>query len=75
MPRKYLKGTTIHSLDSLYYLLKAGRWVFYKERPKHPGFIRNMTFQVISQGIEAKAFNVAKENKPLNIGVIIDQGT
>ena len=62
MPRKYLRGAIIYSLDELYYQLKAGRWVFYKGRPKHPGFIKNMTFQTVSQGIEARVFNLAKEN-------------
>ena len=65
MARKYRKGHTIYSLDELYYHLEAGRWVFFRERPVHPGFIDHMTFGTVCSGINANLFHKAERNANL----------
>ena len=61
MAKKYKKGETIHMLDLLFGELTAGRWVYYRDRPLHPGFIQNMTFNTVLGGLRAGNFAIAKE--------------
>jgi len=44
---KYRKGPIIFGLDELVGYLKAGRWVYLRDKPKHPCFIISMTLRTI----------------------------
>jgi len=54
--KKYRKGYIIWDESDLAREIRMGNWIYFKGRPKHPGFIANMTFQVIMGGINAKQF-------------------
>ena len=53
MPRhnKYRKGSTITNWTELALNLQQNRWVYWGNRPKHPGWLRSMHFQVLDQAI------------------------
>ena len=50
---KYRKGFVIYRLDELWEMLDNGQWVYWRDRPKHPGFIMSMPFRVLAKAIEA----------------------
>lgn len=56
MPKKYHKGATINLLTLLAMELEAGRWIYYKGRPLHPGFILHMTLSTVLGGLRAGCF-------------------
>jgi len=53
MPRKtkYRKGELITNWGDLALQLQQNRWVYWGDRPKHPGWLRSMRFQVLDQAI------------------------
>jgi len=61
MPNKYKKGITINSMTLLTIEVEAGRWVYYRERPLHPGFILNMSFGTVLGGLRSGKFIIAQE--------------
>lgn len=61
MLKKYRKGATIDSLTLLAMELEAGRWIYYKDRPLHPGFIWHMTFSTVLGSLRNGSFSIAKE--------------
>ena len=61
MPKKYRKGETINSLTLLAIELEARRWIYYKGRPLHPGFILHMTFSTVLGGLRGGKFSIAEE--------------
>jgi len=46
-PRKYRKGNVIDTIGELIPRLKAGEYVYYRDRLLHPTFILNMTFATV----------------------------
>ena len=44
---KYVKGLRIVDLNRLHALIMAGRWIYLKGRPKHPGWIQSMQLRAI----------------------------
>ena len=61
MPKKYRKGEIIPSLTILIAELEAGRWVYFKSRPLHPGFILHMTFSTVLGCLSNDGFAIAIE--------------
>lgn len=61
MPKKYRKGAIISSLALLALGLEAGEWIYYRDRPLHPGFILHMNFATVLGGLRAGNFAVAIE--------------
>lgn len=63
MPKKYRKGEIIPSLTLLIAELEAGRWVYFKDRPLHPGFILSMTFKTVLGCLSNDGFAIAEERE------------
>ncbi len=49
---KYRDGGPIYSLDTLNNLLERGDWVCWRGKPKHPGFIKHMTFKTVTDALK-----------------------
>ena len=61
MAKKYQEGDTINSITLLVIEVEASRYVFYRGRPLHPLFIRNMNLSTVLGGLYAGNFSIAKE--------------
>lgn len=61
--KKFKKGAQISDLDTLATVLKELHWVFYKDKPLHPNFIRNMNFGTVLGGIKGGRFFHAESRK------------
>jgi len=61
MPRKtkYVKGGCITNWQELAHALHHNRWIYWGDRPKHPGWLRSMHFQVLDQAITRGILAVA----------------
>ena len=53
MAPKFRRGETITDLGDLADWLKAGNWVYWGTRPKHPAFIVSMMFASVAAGVGA----------------------
>jgi hypothetical protein len=62
MPKKY-KKLGVLDLQGLVTEINANRYVFYKGRPLHPGFIRNMSFNTVLGGVRGGLFALAVEKE------------
>lgn len=62
MPKKY-KKLGVLDLLGLVTELNAQRWVFYRGRPLHPNFIRNMSFNTILGGVRGGLFALAVDKE------------
>jgi hypothetical protein len=53
MPRtqKFRKGAQVEDWQQLSDLLRRDRWIYWLDRPKHPGWLRSMTFQTLDNAI------------------------
>ena len=56
---KYRKGYTIFGLDDLMYRLEKGEWVYLRGKVIHPGFIKNMTLQVVNGFLKTHSIHEA----------------
>jgi hypothetical protein len=57
--KKYRMGAPYTSVGSLIYDLRRGRWVYWRDKVMHPGWIRSMTLQTIMGAIEARILREA----------------
>ena len=48
---KFVKGAKIEDWEHLARVLKRNEWVYWDNRPKHPGWLRPMQFQVLDQAL------------------------
>lgn len=64
--RKYRPGTRIWSIQELveWIYIEKG-WVFYRDKPLHPGFIFGMPFNSVMRGVIAGNFRRANLNDPI----------
>lgn len=66
--KKFKQGEVISRIDDLMEILVINKeWVYYKDRPKHPEFILNMTLNTVIQSLLnqcfRKAIKLEKEDK------------
>lgn len=61
--RKYRPGAVIRDIQELLeWIYIEQRWVYLRDKPLHPGFIRSMTFEVVLRGVIAGNFRKAELN-------------
>ncbi|MDZ7355774.1 MAG: hypothetical protein ONB55_21855 [candidate division KSB1 bacterium] len=64
-PRKYRPGAVIRDIQEfLEWVYVERRWVYLRDKPLHPGFIKGMTLEVVLGGIIAGNFRKAELNVP-----------
>ena len=61
MPRQYRKGEVITTLDRLYGVLTAGRWIMLREKPVHPRVVLCMTLQTVMVFLGRGLLSVAEK--------------
>lgn len=59
---KYRKGIRITSIGELVAMLKAGKWIYLRDRPKHPSFLLSMTLWTIIRFIDSRSLYEAEVN-------------
>ena len=69
MPRKtkYVKGEPICDLDQFVSILDAGQWVYWCDRPKHPGFLASMRLRVLQGAVRSGILHLAVERASARI--------
>ena len=61
--RMFREGEAIESLDELVRRLEQSEYCFYRHRPLHPNFIRNMSFGTVLGVVHGKRLSVAYRNE------------
>lgn len=62
-PRKYRPGAVIWDMQEfLEWVYVEQRWVYLRDKPLHPGFIRSMTFDVVLRDVIVGNFRRAELN-------------
>lgn len=65
MAHKYRKGDHIKSIYNLLKKLKAGQFVYYKNKPVHPKFLLNLSVRRLEEDLASDCFREAIENETL----------
>ena len=59
---KYRKGKVITSMQQLSCILERNEYIFWKDRPVHPGWIGSMTWRTLASLVKGKYFYYAVIN-------------
>lgn len=62
-PKLFIKGDKIICITTLVRSAKAGRWIFFRHKPLHPGFYVSWSLRTILNAIENSYLHTAKENR------------
>jgi hypothetical protein len=60
--KKYVKGNRIDSITTIVRSVKAGRYIFWGDTPKHSSVIASMTLRTVLNAMSLGILFTAKEN-------------